>query len=392
VHPHPGSARLVAALILLAAASAQAASFPSREAVGAALGRVDGDLVVFDQQRPGQPTRVLAAARVPVALERFLPILADPAAYRRALPSFRKAEIVARRGVEPSPDLLVAWELEVPLWNLRGKLWMHPVPGGVDLTLAEGDMSPGVLAVRVSPLGAGVLLTVDGHANVRDANWAARRLAARSPLAEPAMNAAAIWSLLRALGLEAQRTERPDPRRHPVTAMAAPPLSAVDGRALASMAGVLAPGLVVAAVRSRTDGRLDRIEVSTPVAGPVVERALAEAPRWRALPGWRRIDVAPARWKVDTHLPFVDLDATWALAPGPAFRAVAVEGGVRGAVMGWDVVGPVAVFSSHPRLEKSGYIARKFIEAEPILEQGLALGLSYVDALSLVRTLPQGAQ
>ena len=51
----------------------------------------------------------------------------------------------------------------------------------------------------------------------------------------------------------------------------------------------------------------------------------------------------------------------------------------------------MAVFSLHPRLETSGYIPRKFIEAEPLLEHGLSLGVAYVDAVSLLRTL-QGKQ
>ena len=41
----------------------------------------------------------------------------------------------------------------------------------------------------------------------------------------------------------------------------------------------------------------------------------------------------------------------------------------------------MAVFSFHPRLETAGYIPRKFIAAEPLLEHGLSLGLGYVDAV-----------
>ena len=44
----------------------------------------------------------------------------------------------------------------------------------------------------------------------------------------------------------------------------------------------------------------------------------------------------------------------------------------------------MAVFSLHPRVETTGYLPRKLIEAEPLLEHGLALGLAYVDALALL--------
>ena len=46
-----------------------------------------------------------------------------------------------------------------------------------------------------------------------------------------------------------------------------------------------------------------------------------------------------------------------------------------------------AVLSMYPRLEKAGYIPRKSIESEPLLEHGLSLGVALVDAISLVRTL-----
>jgi hypothetical protein len=155
---------------------------------------------------------------------------------------------------------------------------------------------------------------------------------------------------------------------------------------------------VTAAVHSRGDGRLERVAVAVPVRAPPerVNAALAEPQRWRALPGWREIKSLGTQWQVDTNLPFVDLDALWAVQPGSPFRAVAVGGSERGAVLGWDVLpaatGALAVFSLHPRLEKAGYIPRKFIEAEPLLEQGLSLGLAFVDAVSLARAVARPAQ
>jgi hypothetical protein len=67
-------------------------------------------------------------------------------------------------------------------------------------------------------------------------------------------------------------------------------------------------------------------------------------------------------------------------------RATAVEGDTRGAVFAWEVWpgdGPnsaLAVFSMHPRLDAAGFVERKLIAAEPLLEHALALALSYVDA------------
>jgi hypothetical protein len=359
------------------------------------------ELVFFDEPHPGQPTRVMGAARVKAPLARVRAVMLDPAAYQRAVPSFRRAEIVGRNGAQ----LQVEWELEVPLWNLQGKLWLKPAADGVDIELAEGDLAPGLFQLRVRPDGDALVVSAAGHANMGQANWATRRLVKRSPLAEPAMTATATWVLLRALVLEAERGAAPDPRRQPAAAPAPPPLPGLDATALGRLARQRLPaGQTVAAVRSQPSGRLERVEVATTArfTAASVRRALAEGQRWRALPGWHQVKLLPSAasaqfWEVDSRFPFVDFDATWMIQPGPPLRGQVVSGDARGAVLGWDVLdGPapntaITVFSLHPRLETSGYIPRKFIQAEPLLEHGLSLGVAYVDALSLVRSL-QGKQ
>jgi hypothetical protein len=47
----------------------------------------------------------------------------------------------------------------------------------------------------------------------------------------------------------------------------------------------------------------------------------------------------------------------------------------------------VAVLSLYPRLETSGYVPRKFIAAEPLLEHGMSLAVGYADAMSMARAL-----
>ena len=58
---------------------------------------------------------------------------------------------------------------------------------------------------------------------------------------------------------------------------------------------------------------------------------------------------------------------------------------------GWEVfsyrraAGPassLAVLTMYPRLETTGSIPRRFIEAEPLLEHGMSLALAFVDAVS----------
>ena len=383
-------------------AGSPARALPAPDTLPAALAALPGaDLVFFDEPRSGQRSRILCAARTRASPARLRAVLLDPSAYRRAVPSFRRAEILARQG----PNLEVEWELEVPLWNLEGKLWLRPVADGVDLELADGDLAPGLFQLRIQPVPNGLVLSVAGQANMGEANWATRRLVKRSALAEPAMTATAAWVLLRALVLEAERPDGGvDPRRQPAAGTSPPALAAIDGSALARLArGRLSPGQVMAAVRARPDGRLDRVEVAAVARFPVpaAQKALGEASRWQALPGWHKVVVKPApagpTWEVDSRFPFVDFDAVWSIRPGPPLRGQVIGGDARGAVLGWDVIEggapntALAVFSLHPRLETSGYVPRKFIEAEPLLEHGLSLGVAYVDAVSLLRTL-QGKQ
>jgi hypothetical protein len=74
-------------------------------------------------------------------------------------------------------------------------------------------------------------------------------------------------------------------------------------------------------------------------------------------------------------------------------RWVATAGATHGARLGW-TVGPtpggasaVAALSLYPRLEATGTVGRRFVSAEPLLEQGLALALAFADVAGLKAAL-----
>ena len=78
------------------------------------------------------------------------------------------------------------------------------------------------------------------------------------------------------------------------------------------------------------------------------------------------------------------------------FTATVADGATRGAMFAWDVAPAhagggahrsVAVLSLYPRLETLGYVPRKFIAAEPLLEHGMSLAVGYADAMSMARAL-----
>ena len=66
-----------------------------------------------------------------------------------------------------------------------------------------------------------------------------------------------------------------------------------------------------------------------------------------------------------------------------------MDGDGKGALMALDILPgklpnrAIVVLSQHPRIDKAGYVARKLIAAEPLLEHGFTLALTLVDAVAL---------
>ena len=407
---HPVATGLCAVWVLAStAAHARALDARSLQAIEAALAALRGaDLIVVDDPVPGRPPSALLATRAAASPAALAATLADPRAYRDAIPSLVRADVLDRR---PTPsgaggiEQLIDWELEIPLFNLRGKAWVSPRANGVDLILTEGDLAPGNLAFTwiPSPSAAGATLVVESQVNMRAAGWIFRRVAAHSPFGEGAMNVTAAYVVLRAAVEHALHPSDGGARR-PHGARTPPTRAALiaDAATLASNPALdpfRARG-AVAAVRRAADGHLAAVAVAVKIAqdtGALAAR-LAAPETWLAFPGWHRAKpLAGDEIAIDDNLPLVDFDATWQLARDRArgFTATVVDGATRGALFAWDVAPArtgdanrsVAVLSLYPRLETSGYVPRKFIAAEPLLEHGMSLALGYADAMSMARAL-----
>jgi hypothetical protein len=249
-----GGRAFPAALIALAAAAwpslvaatppspaVAAAAAPTGAAVAeAALAALpDADLVVIGPTRDGQLPSALVATRVAAPPAALAALLLDPRAYRQAIPALIRAEVIdhRRRPGAPADDRLVSWELEIPLFNLEGKLWICPREGGVELALVEGDLAPGRLWFTWKPAagdgpGGATILTLEAQANVRAAGWLFRRIVSRSPFGAAAMNATAAWVVVRAAAALAEHPSDPRARR-PQAPPDPPAPMALDRRALA---------------------------------------------------------------------------------------------------------------------------------------------------------------
>jgi hypothetical protein len=365
----------------------------------------NADLVLMNDPAGAQPVRVLLATKVSAPVEKLRQVLKDVASYRKAMPSFRRTDVLSTV-CAGATDLEVAWELEVPMWNLTGKLWLHPRPQGVDLELRDGDLAPGLFHLKALPAqtsaSGGSILAIDGYANLRESHWALRKLVHRSPVVEPLMTVAAVYVMLRALVDLAEHGVY----SRPTAGISAANLSDLWGADAGRAAGALAiQPKVFAVVRRRPDGRLARVEVVLPLA-TAPEDASGKSlhhEAFRGLPGWKKVTVTSGRsdeckdpkavcWAVESNLPFFSVGGTWKLFQGP-WRARMVEGDSKGAVMGLDFeptqnkTRASLVVSQHPRIDRAGFVPRKLIAAEPLLEHGLSLALTILEAVALAPAL-----
>ncbi|HXU63207.1 MAG TPA: hypothetical protein VN962_15995 [Polyangia bacterium] len=384
------AAFLLGALALVGSGRARAADADLAGALVAAL-PADGrtDVVLIEQpSRPGAP-RVRAVTRVNAAPAAVRAALLDTAHYGAVIPALVQAEARPGDGQVPFVD----WELEVPLFNLSGRFALRAAGDQVRLDLFDGDFSPGHLVFTIRPAaGGGTTLLVDATMDMRRSSWILRRILKQSPFAEPAGVAAAAYVAVRAIALRAEHPGDSGAWR-PSAPPAPPPAWQPDagepsapGLAAARAAGV------VAFVARRPDGRLAGVvaALGMPSPAPAVESALRDPRAWRAFPGWRKVDLVPgARGpgaRVEDNLPLMDFDATWAMAE-PPLRWTVVDGATRGARLGWTVRpdgarAATVALSLYPRLEKTGSVARRFLAAEPLLESGLALAVTFAGIAS----------
>ena len=267
---------------------------------------------------------------------------------------------------------------------------LHNRPDGVTIELFEGDFAPGRIAFTTAPDGrGGSTLVVDAVLDVKRSSWLLRRIIKRSPVGEPAALTAAAYVALRAVALRAEHPNTGEAWR-PRAPAAAPAGWLPDPRPLAGdpLAPLRARGvaaLVARAPGDRLAGVAAAVTLNAPA--PTVEARLRDPTSWLAFPGLAKVRVHPGpnglSADVEDNLPLVDCEATWTAEPGPALRWVATAGATRGARLGWNLYpggSTIAVLTLFPRVEATGSIARRFIAAEPLLEEGLSLALAFVDA------------
>ena len=157
-----GGAPATAAGAAAAAATTTAPPAPEPAALAAAAEpaafapfvTAETDLLLLPAARrpPPRPV-VVAATRVLAPASEVSTVFLTPALLRQALPALVRADVMATRpGPRPDawPDRLLAWEVEVPLFNLTGKAWLHQSTDGAELTLVEGAFAPGRIRFRVA--------------------------------------------------------------------------------------------------------------------------------------------------------------------------------------------------------------------------------------------------
>ena len=399
--PFPPSSK---ALPAAATAPAPPSAKPDVASLLAAALPADGtaDVALIDWPgTPGTPhvRAVTVAGAAPAAIKN---VLLDAANYRKIVPALIRADVSRTSAGLPS----VAWEVEVPFFNLTGTLVIHERPDGAEVDLIDGDFSPGKLIFTATPRASGgSTLLVDAQLDIQNAGWLIRRLVKLSPAGEPAALVAASYVTLRAVALRAENAAINGARR-PGATPAPPPVWSPSARALADekLAALRAHGAVALVARTWSQ-RLAGVAVAMTLGLPAPNAIgrLRDPESWHAFPGWSTVEprVGPNGMgaKVEDSLPFVDLEATWMAEPGNPLRWTATDGVITGARLGWEIYPSTAHqrrradadgLDDVPRLETTGRLARKAIASEPLLEHGLAIAVAFADVTAMKTALESG--
>jgi hypothetical protein len=387
---------VVFAALLAAAHPAAAADELGDPQMAAALAAAlpDGtstDVVVID--RPSVPRAPRARAATPVgALPAAVKaVLLDTARYRAIIPGLVRVDV----GRSRAGEITVGWELEIPLFNLSGRLTLRERPDGVEIQLTEGDLSPGRIVFTILPRPGGSALVVDAQLDVAHSTWLLRYIMAKSPVGQPAALAASIYVALRAVALRAEHINEARAWR-PGAPMTPPPTWVPDARPLAAPAfGPLrARGAVGLVARTATQ-RLGGVAIALAIGGPIgaVAARLHDPQSLRAFPGWHEVRTQPGPHgpgaAVEDNLPLAEFDATWTAEAGPLPRWTATAGATSGARLGWEMFpgatgnDTIAALLLYPRLEATGRLGRRSIASEPLLEQGMSVALAFADLVGM---------
>jgi hypothetical protein len=378
----------------------------------------DTDLLVLPfARRPSARPTVVAVTSVRARPDAVAAVVLNPQAMREAFPALVRSDVVDSRPgprADAWPDRLIAWEIEIPLFNLAGRGWLRQRDDGAELTLIEGAFAPGHIRFRsAAAANSGMTITAcEIQIEARSANWLFRRVAQHDPWAETALSAATAWVLARGVALRVEAAASGAPPARPRGGIQPPSAGALDGSALgASALASLRSGATLATVRRARGGRLAwaSVGVMVPGSAATVLARLALPETWRVFPGWKSVErrpetggiatrktaTSPARLIVDVedNVAFLDLDAVWSVSGTSPVRATAIEGDIRGAVLGWEALPgdlpstSLAVLSMHPRLDAAGFIQRKLIAAEPLLEHAFAIAMTYANAAAVADSL-----
>lgn len=405
--------RACAAALWLSAANAVAASSVGASVgagaddarIGAALVAAlpssnASDVILIDEPARPRAPRVHAATVVNAPAERVKALVSDPTGYQGIIPGLVRHDVERPPGGGP---VILSWELEIPFFNLKGRLRVHPRDDGVELELYEGDLSPGRIVLAVSPHAGGSALTVDAQLDMQNSTFLIRHVIARSPVGEPAALAAAAYVALRATALRAEHPEGRPVR--PWGPMSPPPEWLPDARPLAtpSWSTLRAHGAVALVGRLPGTQRLAGVAVAMESAEPAAKLAayLRDPRSWLALPVCSEVRVNPGPngpgAESEDSVPFADFAATWAAEKEPTARWTATDGAIRGARLGWEVFPPerggrtIATLLLYPRIEATGMIGRKAVASEPLLEHGTALALAFADVAGMKTALEKRA-
>lgn len=150
-----------------------------------------GEISLVESDRSGNLRQVTVIGLVEASPDRVWRVLTDYTHYLEFMPNLEELEVIERRG----PDVVIAYELEVPGPNMEYTLRHHHAPKqriDISLTGEEGDITTGAWRWELVPHAGGkqTMLLYSLYTDVGESSWFIRQALAAQPSLAHGLNVA----------------------------------------------------------------------------------------------------------------------------------------------------------------------------------------------------------
>lgn len=365
-----------------------------------------GELALIESNKDGTLRQLALVTVVRAPMDAMYRAISTTEEYTQFVPNVVKSDTVKQVG----ETRWVAWELEVPLFNLTGtNAYTFHAPDAMDVETSSGDVRTGAWRWELFPLSENSTLAVEyAYSDVRDVNFVMRKLIAKNRTVEHGAVLSAATVFMKSAKARAEKragviaSERPDVKKNP----RAVPLKSVREFATADDFAALAPLFdrgIVALVQSQPDGRLHQAVVFARTYAPPekVYEIAAHPDRWdEFMPGVDEcyaIEDVPDHvvYRMELDAPLLSINFKARMNRGPDWLSNStLDGDLKNARFGWEFLPQpegrsLTIYYVNADLRRNSWVLRHLIDRDPFFEHGVNVAAGLL-ALNLIRGKAEG--